>query len=174
MPAASLRLLVACFAALAVPMALWPTAARAQVPLVFRGAVLSALVLLVLTTAVTKIFYTYWLRPEYEGGLPAFYLMLPGYFCWSIVIYFGAYFSWRGLFYNNLLISASCFILMLCCDLLLIPGYSFKGAALANSLAYSATLVVCVALFFRETGIGFLKIFQLQKGDFSTLTKLLK
>lgn len=145
-----------------------------KIALVFRYAVLSGLGLLLITIVVTKIFYSYFINPEYNSGLPAFFLMLPGYFCWSVVIYFGAYFSWRGMFYTNLAISSFCFATVLLCDLVFIPEFSIQGAAISNTISYSATLLVCFILFSKETGMGFLKICRPEKSDLSTLSKLFK
>jgi O-antigen/teichoic acid export membrane protein len=146
----------------------------AEVLIVFRYAVLSGLALVLITTFATKIFYAYFVNPEYRSGLPSFYLMLPGYFCWSVVLYFAAYFSWRGLFYNNLLLSSFCFIAMLVCDLLLIPHYSIQGAAVANSIAYGATFILYVVLFSRALKVELSEIFHLQKSDFSLIAKLVR
>lgn len=148
--------------------------AEDKVPLLFRYAFLSGLGLLFFTFVITKLFYSQFINAAYIGGLPAFYLMLPGYFCWSVVIYFGAYFSWRGRFYNNLIISSFCFVVILVCDLTLIPAFSIKGAAVSNTIAYTATLVVCCFLFSKTTGMGFSKIVRPQKKDFSLLLTLLK
>lgn len=160
------------FAALLMPK--FARISTDKMPQVLRYAMLSGLGLLITTAIGTNIFYMYFINSEYRSGLPAFYLMLPGYFCWSVVIYFGAYFSWLGKFYNNFIISSFCFVMVLACDLILIPRFSIKGAAVSNTVAYSATLVVCFFLFSKTTGMGISKIFRLQKNDVSFLSTLLK
>jgi O-antigen/teichoic acid export membrane protein len=145
-----------------------------KIPHIFRYAILSGLGLLLATLIVTKFFYSYFINSEYQNGLSAFYLILPGYFSWSVVIYFGAYFSWLGKFYNNLIISSFCFITILVSDLILIPKLSINGAAISNTIAYSATLVVCFFLFSKTTGMGILKILRTDKNESSILSTLLK
>jgi len=145
-----------------------------KIPLVFRYALFSGIALLFATVIITVVFYNYFIVIAYRNGLPSFYLMLPGYFCWSIVIYFGAYFSWLGKFKYNLLVSSICFVSILLCDLLLIPKFSINGAAIANTIAYSTTLVVCMLLFSRVSGTSVIKIFHPQKDDLAFLFKLLK
>ncbi|MDB5195688.1 MAG: oligosaccharide flippase family protein [Flaviaesturariibacter sp.] len=99
----------------------------------FSGATTLGAILLAIV-----VFYAI-LTPDYRSGLDAFYLMLPGYFFWAMVLYYAAYASWKGHFVRNLLGSALCLLLILGADLLLIPRYSIRGAALANTIAYIAT-----------------------------------
>lgn len=87
--------------------------------------------------------YFYYLDAAYRPGLSAFFLMLPGYFFWAAVLYYAAYFSWAGKFSENFLCSLSCFVFILLADVLLIPKYGIKGAACANSFAYSAVFGLC-------------------------------
>jgi O-antigen/teichoic acid export membrane protein len=100
-------------------------------------------ILIVLSTIVCALFfYLVYLRPEYKEGLIPFYLMLPGYFFWSSVIFFAAYVSSTGKFLYNLVASSSCFVLIVLADLMLIPQYGMKGAAIANSLCYTAVFFI--------------------------------
>jgi O-antigen/teichoic acid export membrane protein len=100
-------------------------------------------ILIVLSTTLCTLFvYFFYLRPEYKGGLIPFYLMLPGYFFWASVIFFAAYVSSTGKFLYNLVASSSCFVLIVFADLMLIPQYGMKGAAIANSLCYTAVFFI--------------------------------
>ncbi len=76
--------------------------------------------------------------------------MLPGYFFWAAVIYVGAYFSWAGKFYYNLICSSLCFIVILIADLVLIPEYGIAGAAWANTIAYSLVFLFYIYLLVKE------------------------
>ena len=99
--------------------------------------------------ATTVLFYTI-IDKEYFSGLLAYYLMIPGYFFWSIVIYYGAYIAWKGEFKRNLLASTLCLVLILVLDILLIPKLSLNGAAIANSLAYTIILL----FYFQTVKLG--------------------
>ncbi len=138
-------------------------------PLLFRSALVLSLLLLAVTVVATLFFYAYLIAPAYSAGLAAFYLMLPGYFCWSIVIYFGAFFSWQGRFANNLIISGFCLALISVCDFFLIPRFAIRGAAVANSIAYSSTLVLCFYLLSRQVQIRLRDIFAIRKTDYEDI-----
>jgi O-antigen/teichoic acid export membrane protein len=103
---------------------------------VFSVAFYFNLIILLATVLCTQLFYFYYLDPEYRTGLAAFYLMLPGYFFWGSVIYFGAFVSATGKFSYNLVGSTLCFTLILFTDIILIPLYGIEGAAFANSVCY--------------------------------------
>ncbi len=86
------------------------------------------------TVFLSYFIYHFYLPAEYLKGQPSFFLMLPGYFFWSIVIYFGAYYSAIGQFTKNLYGSTICLFIILISDLFLIPSFGIKGAAIANTL----------------------------------------
>jgi O-antigen/teichoic acid export membrane protein len=131
-------------------------------------------ILLVITIVTTQVFYSYFLRPEYYTGLDAFYLMLPGYFSWSIFIYIGAYFSWVGRFDYDLIIAAFCFTIIFICDALLIPKFSLNGAAISNSIAYTLTFILSLYFFYKSTSIKTSSLFRFQKKELHSLFKALK
>ncbi|MGE5519061.1 MAG: polysaccharide biosynthesis C-terminal domain-containing protein [Candidatus Dadabacteria bacterium] len=118
---------------------------KEQLSKIFRLSFISNLLIVLATILITRMFYLYFLNSEYREGLSAFYLMLPGYFFWAMVIYFAGYFSWQGKFRYNLFGSMGCLLVILVTDFLLIPRFSYNGAAIANTVAY--TIIFCYYVF---------------------------
>jgi O-antigen/teichoic acid export membrane protein len=140
---------------------------------VFRTAIYFNIISIFFTITCTLFFYTFYLDAEYKYGLRAFFLMLPGYFFWAGVIYFGAYFSWMGKFYYNLLGSTVCFILIFAADLILIPKYSISGAAIANSMVYFIVFVIYIFILRKKQSFSLGELMVLKKNDFYNALKLL-
>jgi O-antigen/teichoic acid export membrane protein len=145
-----------------------------KIPSVFKFSFISSLFLLLITIVITNILYNYFLESQYFKGLHSFYFMLPGYFCWSVVIYFGAYFSWLGKFHYNLIASTFCFVVIFISDYLLIPRLEINGAAISNSIAYSFTLFLYLFLFSKETGNKVINILKPNSGDILFILKKLR
>jgi len=124
-----------------------------EISKIFSTAFYGNLIGAVAALSGATIIYFYYLDPVYRTGLPAFFLMLPGYFFWAAVVYYGAYFSWSGRFSDNLLCSSCCFVLVFLADMLLIPRFGISGAACANSFAY--TLVFMLYLFLLRSRFSF-------------------
>jgi O-antigen/teichoic acid export membrane protein len=126
---------------------------RNDVPKVFSIAFYTNFLNVAATAVCAIAFYWLYLNPAYKAGLPAFYLMLPGYFFWAAVLYFAAYFSWQGRFVYNLLCSSCCLVVIFFADILLIPSYGIEGAAVANTIAYCT--VFLLYLFILKTRYSF-------------------
>jgi O-antigen/teichoic acid export membrane protein len=117
---------------------------------VFSVAFYLNLIILLITILCTQFFYSFYLDPEYKDGLRSFYLMLPGYFFWASVIYFGAFVSASGKFLYNLVGSSLCVVLIFLADIILIPSYGIEGAAIANSVSYTAVFFVYQYIFIKK------------------------
>jgi O-antigen/teichoic acid export membrane protein len=141
---------------------------------IFRVAIGFNMVITLFTILATYIFYNVFIDPVYQVSLPAFYWMLPGYFCWAGVIYFAGYFAWKGEFKVNLYASIGCFIFIFLLDMMLIPGLSLIGAAIANSIVYSLVLVYYIILFTRRNSIAAAEILRFRFADFHFVKSLLK
>lgn len=131
----------------------------------------SNIVVLLVTVACTLMFYLYYLKPEYCAGLPTFYYMLPGYFFWGSVIYFAAFYSSAGKFSYNLVGSIICLILISIADIILIPTYGIDGAALANSLVYSAVFVYYIIVLKRKSSFRIVDLLRPHKNALSNIIK---
>lgn len=145
-----------------------------DVPVIFRGAAACNILILATTICATEIFYSFFIDQSYYESLRSFYVLLPGYFNFSIVIYFGAYFSWQGKFFYNLIASSFCLITIFMFDLLLIPKYANLGAAFSSSFAYSATLILYVVLFIYKSPYHLNNLFLPKKSDLRILYNIVK
>lgn len=125
--------------------------------------------IVLLTLFLAHFFYFFYLDLQYRMGLSAFYLMLPGYFFWGTVIYFGNYFSAKGKFLYNLLASSLCFVLILIIDLVLIPRYGIKGAAVANSITYCSVFIFYLAILVRKGSFAVNDLLLPRKKSFSNI-----
>jgi len=109
--------------------------------------------------------YYWFFAPEYLQGMPALLIMLPGYFFFATTTLLAAWFSARKFLTVNLIGSSICFLMILVADLLLIPGYSIRGAALADTLAYSATTLYFVWQFTRHSSSNVRDVFLWKPSD---------
>lgn len=141
---------------------------------VFRLGFLLSLCLVLVTACAALFFYKFILQNVYSKGIIAFLLMLPGFFMWTLVIYYAAYFSWKGLFKINLIGSILCLLFIAIFDFLLIPVLSINGAAIANTIAYCFTLLVYLYILNNYFKFSFKDLFIFKRSDFSVLTVLNK
>ena len=94
-----------------------------------------------LLISISLVIYTFFLPSIYFNGFLSLLIMLPGYLLFTITTALAAYFSANRLLKVNLIGSILCCVVMLLLDFLLIPRVSYKGAAIANLIAYSITSV---------------------------------
>lgn len=123
-----------------------------------------ALTLLLIIAAL--IIYKLFLPSIYFDGFLSLLIMTPGYLIFTITTLLAAYFSANRLLKINLVGSVLCCILMIMLDLLLIPSLSYKGAAIANLIAYSATTAYFIFSSMSVTNSSFKDFFALKKSDF--------
>ena len=124
------------------------------------------IVLTGLMVCVALIIYSFFLPSIYFDGFLALLIMTPGYLLFTITTILAAYFSANRLLKINLIGSVICCILMILLDLLLIPSLSYKGAAIANLIAYSATTAYFIFSSLSVTNSSFKDFFALKKTDF--------
>ena len=148
-------------------------AAKNEVPKIFSGGFYLNLSGIIASVVCANFFYLFYLNTEYRTGLTAFYLMLPGYFFWASVIYFGAYFSWAGKFSYNLICSSCCFVLILIADLILIPRFGIEGAAWANTIAYTAVFILYIFILTKKYSFQWDELLLLRKKDLSMIIKFI-
>jgi O-antigen/teichoic acid export membrane protein len=144
-----------------------------HIPKIFSVAFYINLIGVFITVICANLFYYYYLENEYKTGLPAFYLMLPGYFFWAGVIYIAAYFSWEGKFIYNLLGSSICLILILIADLILIPVYGIQGAAWGNTIVYSFVFFIYLLFIRKNFSIKWKEFFLLQRKELIKIVKFI-
>ena len=133
------------------------------------------LVLALFLIIVAYIIYSFFLPSEYFNGFYSLLIMLPGYLLFIMTTFLAAYFSANRLLKINLSGSILCCALILLFDILLIPTLSYKGAAIANLLAYSITTIYFIYRSISVLKIKFIDLFALRKTDFNLYsTRILK
>lgn len=141
-----------------------------ELVVICRVVLFTHIILGVLVTAAAFIIYQYFLPDIFFNGFPALLLMIPGYIIFTITTILAAFFSANRLLRINLLGSSLCCVLIVGLDMLLIPTYSFTGAAIANMVAYTLTTVFFIILSCRETGVSIKHFFVIRKSDFKLLS----
>jgi O-antigen/teichoic acid export membrane protein len=126
----------------------------------------------VLIISVSFCIYTYFLNPEYFNGFIPLLYMVPGFYFFSILLLLAAYFSAKKILWVNLAASLICFLIIVILDIILIPVWGIKGAAIANTVAYSSSALFTIFIFLRHTNIRLTEIFFLKKSDWELITKL--
>jgi|SRR6218665_233544 len=118
-----------------------------------------------LVIAIIAMPASFWIIPffageKFEESVIPFICLLPGllFFCFNII--FAAWFAGRGMLKINLYGSVLCLVLVLTLDLLLIPGFGIKGAAIASSIAYTAAGIhhLCWFAFYKKQSVWSLVI----------------
>jgi O-antigen/teichoic acid export membrane protein len=123
-----------------------------------------ALTILLIIAAL--IIYQFFLPSVYFDGFLSLLIMVPGYLFFTITTILAAYFSANRLLKINLVGSIVCCVLMILLDLLLIPSMSYKGAAIANLIAYSITTAYFIFSSMSVTNMSFKDFFAIKKSDF--------
>ncbi len=123
--------------------------------------VIGVIVLIALLT------YDLFLPASFSAGFFPLILMIPGYYFFCINILLAAFFSARRLLWVNLIGSSLCFIVIILADLILIPAFGIQGAAIADSIAYSAAAIFSIISFMRHTSFSFADLFRIRKTDWS-------
>ena len=116
---------------------------------------------------VALLTYDLFLPASFSAGLFPLLLMIPGYYFFCINILLAAFFSSRRLLWINLIGSSLCFIVIILADLILIPPFGIQGAAIADSIAYSAAAIFSILSFMRHTSFSFAELFRIRRTDWS-------
>lgn len=85
----------------------------------------------------------------------------------TTAIILAAYFSANRLLRVNLIVSALCCIMIVLMDLLLIPAFSYIGAAIANLVAYSITTAYIIYRLKQYLNVSFKEFFAIRRSDFN-------
>jgi O-antigen/teichoic acid export membrane protein len=92
-------------------------------------------------------------------------LLAPGCAVFATTNILAAYFAGTGRPHINMINSLIGTAVTIVLDLIVVPKYSFYGAALVSSFSYTATTVGCLIMFYREAGINLRKLFVPGAGD---------
>ena len=124
------------------------------------------IVLTLLLIVAALIIYSFFLPSIYFDGFLSLLIMTPGYLIFTITTILAAYFSANRMLKINLIGSVLCCILMILLDLILIPSLSYKGAAIANLIAYSITTAYFIFNAMPVINSSFRDFFAIKKSDF--------
>lgn len=125
------------------------------------------IILAVLLVITSFIIYKVFLPAEYFNGFFSLLIMVPGYLLFTLTTILAAYFSANRLLKVNLISSIICCGLILLLDFMLIPTLSYKGAAIANLVAYSITTFYIIARSITFIKVPFKDFFFLKRSDFN-------
>ncbi len=118
------------------------------------------------------IVYIYFLQSSYAGGFLPLIFMLPGFYFFSITLLLAAYFSAKNILWINFTASLICLSIIVVLDYFLIPIMGIKGAAIANSIAYTASSLFTIILFLKISKLRLADIFAFKKSDWKLMAKL--
>ena len=132
-----------------------------------RLMVFTHLILGFLLIALSAFIYKFFLPDDYYKGFFSLLIMVPGYLVYTVNIVLAGYFSANRLLRVNLYGSIICCVLMLLFDLLFIPRLNYNGAAIANLLAYSITIIFIISQAKKIIKVSFKDFFIVKRSDFN-------
>jgi len=132
-----------------------------------RLMIFTHLILGFLLIVLSAFIYKFFLPDDYYRGFFSLLIMLPGFLVYIVNIILAAYFSANRLLRVNLYGSILCCVLMLLFDLLFIPRLNYKGAAIANLLAYSITMIFIISQAKKIFKVSFKDFFIVKRSDFN-------
>jgi O-antigen/teichoic acid export membrane protein len=121
--------------------------------------------------AISLAIYLLFLPGIYFDGFFSLLVMIPGYLLFTTAIILAAYFSANRLLQVNLIGAVLCCIIIVLLDLLLIPAFSYKGAAIANLIAYSVTTAYFLYRSKQYLEVPFKKFFAIKRSDFNLFSE---
>ena len=125
------------------------------------------IVLSFVLAGVALVIYLFFLPSVYFDGFISLLVMIPGYLLFTITTILAAYFSANRLLKINLVGSTICCLLILVLDIILIPALSYKGAAIANLIAYSVTTVYFIYRSMSILHLSLVDFFVIKRSDFN-------
>ena len=125
------------------------------------------IVLSFVLAGVALVIYLFFLPSVYFDGFISLLVMIPGYLLFTITTILAAYFSANRLLKINLAGSTICCLLILVLDIILIPALSYKGAAIANLIAYSLTTVYFIYRSMSILHLSLVDFFVIKRSDFN-------
>jgi O-antigen/teichoic acid export membrane protein len=87
--------------------------------------------------------------PEFEASYVPMLLLLPGGVLLGMVLIISGFFDGRGKPHLSAILSLCAVVVIVASDLMLIPAWGIRGAALGSTIGYLFAFVVAVGLFRR-------------------------
>lgn len=111
---------------------------------------------------------------EYENSVFLFQVLLPGVLLFCNATILAAFFGGKGKlvinFWGSLLCLASVFLL----DILLIPSWGMKGAAIASTIGYSITAVYFMVIYCYSYKVSMAKLLLPEKNDWNSILNIFR
>ena len=125
------------------------------------------IVLSLVLIGIALVIYLFFLPSIYLDGFISLLVMVPGYLLFTITTILAAYFSANRLLRINLIGSTICCLFILLLDFILIPALGYKGAAIANLIAYSMTTVYFIYKSMSILHLSLVDFFVIKRSDFN-------
>jgi O-antigen/teichoic acid export membrane protein len=130
-------------------------------------AVMAAIGLGLLAPWVVVLFF----GPDFSDSRWAVWLLLPGIVTFSVARVMSMYLLGRNQLRIDLLASFIGFVVTLALDLVLIPRFGFRGAAVASSIAYTSTMFVDILWATRRSTITLRGLLLVRGADVALLVR---
>ena len=125
------------------------------------------IILSLLLIGAALVIYLFFLPSIYFDGFISLLVMIPGYILFTITTLLAAYYSAHRLLKINLIGSVICCVLMLVLDIILIPAFGYKGAAVANLIAYGITTIYFIYRSMSILNLSLVDFFVIRRSDFN-------
>lgn len=111
---------------------------------------------------------------DFQGTVLPFIILLPGVIIFTLTTILAAYFAGINRQDINLKISFFCFFTILIGDILLVPKFGIKGAAVASCIGYSLSGFASVYVFSKKLGWNFQELLLIKKKDFMLIKNVFR
>ncbi len=129
--------------------------------LLINGYVLLGIILAILSPVFIPLIF----GNSFSGTIIPFIVLLPGVIIFSITTLLAAYFAGINRQYINLRISIFCFLIILIGDIILVPQFGMKGAAIASCIGYALSGFLSLTVFSKTSGWNFKELLFVRKED---------
>jgi O-antigen/teichoic acid export membrane protein len=150
-----------------------PEEANKSTPRICRNTLfltlLAAIILLLLARYIIIIFF----GAAFLPALRPLQILLPGVVALSITKVLGNEISGRGKPIINTYIAGTSLAINIPLNLLLIPKIGISGAALASTISYIASAVLCMSIFVKISGVRWTDLIILKAADFQIYRQVL-
>jgi len=138
--------------------------------LLFSGYISLGIILAI----ISPIFIPLIFGNSFSGTVLPFIILLPGVIIFSITTLLAAYFAGINSQKINLKISFFCFLIILAGDIILVPQFGMKGAAVASCVGYAFSGFYSLFVFSKKSGWSFKELLFVRKEDVSTVKSIFR
>ncbi|HSN07704.1 MAG TPA: polysaccharide biosynthesis C-terminal domain-containing protein [Hanamia sp.] len=128
----------------------------------FNGYILLGILLAITSPVLIPFIFS----NDFQGTVLPFIILLPGVIIFTLTTILAAYFAGINRQDINLKISFFCFFTILIGDILLVPKFGIKGAAVASCIGYALSGFASVYVFSKKSGWSLKELLLVKKKDF--------